>query len=192
MATDGRHVMHWGIAEQGKLHALAGRYHDALMHYREALRLAVGARAPEVVFRHYTQCVMEALEAMGAHDEVIQWCRQALDHYAQLGVSGGIYDRDRAAIQERLALQHLKREEPEQAREHLAEAVTLGGRQGAPLAAELLGWLERGYAIEARRLQEAQRRHRYYTVRADQVDASRAIPLPETLKQRSAGHPGLT
>ena len=53
--------MHLGIAEAGKVHALAGRHPEALRHYREAIRLAVSSKAPEIFFRHYSQCVLESL-----------------------------------------------------------------------------------------------------------------------------------
>ncbi|WVM91801.1 hypothetical protein ULG90_18100 [Halopseudomonas pachastrellae] len=49
-STDKAHQLHLGIAEQGKVLALAGRHADALQHYQEALRMAVSSRAPEVFF----------------------------------------------------------------------------------------------------------------------------------------------
>ncbi|HCA23425.1 MAG TPA: peptidylprolyl isomerase, partial [Pseudomonas sp.] len=83
-STDKAHQLHLGIAEQGKVLALAGRHADALQHYQEALRMAVSSRAPEVFFRHYTQCVMESLELSGELDSVLRYCNEAEAHYARL------------------------------------------------------------------------------------------------------------
>lgn len=54
MSDPNRHILHLSLAEHGKLCLLRG---DG----NEALRLCASARAPEVFFRHYTQCVLEAL-----------------------------------------------------------------------------------------------------------------------------------
>ena len=63
-------VLHHAIAERGKALALAGDHVDAMMHYREAMTLAVSGKAPEVVFRHYMDCSLGSLERMGEFGEV--------------------------------------------------------------------------------------------------------------------------
>lgn len=177
------HQLHFGIAEQGKLHALRGEHDKALSHYRAALRVAVGSRAPEVFFRHYTQCVMESLELAEEYEAVVEYYQEADAHYETLDVDGNLYDRDRAAILERLGAVLLKSGDVEGARNALEQATRRAGAGGAPLAKELLGWLARGYSVAARQVTESQRRHDYFIVRPDRVDAARALPVPESLQQ---------
>ena len=69
-APDERHRLHLGIAEAGKLLAIKGRHREALHRYREALRLAHSARAPQLFGRHYLQCVLESLEHLSDHPNV--------------------------------------------------------------------------------------------------------------------------
>ncbi len=172
-----RHEMHLGIAEAGKVHALARRHPEALRHYREAMRLAVAARAPEVFFRHYLQCTLESLELMESYDEVIRVCTEADAHYDRTGHPLPLHRRDHAAILERLGLVRLK-SGAEGAEEALRRAVDLAGPGVLPLAEEVLGWLARRLTPTLARLTEVQRRRRYFTVRPDQVDRNRARPLP--------------
>lgn len=173
------HEIHLGIAEHGKLLALKGNHDEALRHYREALRLAVSSRAPEVFFRHYTQCVMESLELSGSYAEVIRYCEEADTHYASLGLEGSIYRRDHGSILERLGIVRVKAGEVDAGRETLARAVRIAGEGVLPLAEEILGWLSRGYMVESTRLYRSQARHGYFVVRRDRVDRARARPLPK-------------
>jgi hypothetical protein len=172
-----RHEMHLGIAEAGKMHALARRHAEALRHYREAMRLAVAAKAPEVFFRHYVQCTLESLELMESYGEVIRFCTEADAHYARTGHPLPLHRRDHAAILERLGLVRLKAGEAG-AEGALRRAVALAGPGALPLAEETLGWLARRLTPTPARITEAQRRRRYFTVRPDQTDPARARPLP--------------
>ncbi|MEE4301007.1 MAG: hypothetical protein V2J24_16320 [Pseudomonadales bacterium] len=176
-ADPGRHALHLGVAEAGKVHALAHRHDEALRHYREALRVAVSAGAPEVFFRHYTQCVLESLELMGEHEEVIRFCEAADAHYEQVGHAVPLQRRDHAALLERLGANRLKAGDAEGAGEALRRAVELAGSGAQPLAEQLLGWLARHLEAGTERITAAQRRSGYFTVRPDQVDPDRARPL---------------
>src|SRR6187455_1774220 len=69
---------HLAIAEQGKVYALAGQHALALAYYREAIRLTVQSGEPEIVFRHYLECVLESLEKMGAYRDVLDYCEKAV------------------------------------------------------------------------------------------------------------------
>jgi tetratricopeptide (TPR) repeat protein len=172
-----RHEMHLGIAEAGKMHALARRHAEALRHYREAMRLAVAAKAPEVFFRHYLQCTLESLEQMESYAEVIRFCAEAEAHYERTGHPLALHRRDHAAILERLGLVRLKAG-ADGAEDALRRAVALAGPGALPLAEETLGWLARRLTPTPARIAEAQRRRRYFTVRPGQVDPARARPLP--------------
>lgn len=177
-ATESSIRLHLGIAEQGKLLALKGQHEPALSHYREALRMAVSSSAPEVFFRHYTQCVMESLERSGTLDAVLRYCDEAEAHYQRLASPLPLVARDRAENHQRRASILLRMGRKEEAIEALEQALAIAGTHPLPLAREVLGWIRRGLDVGARQLDEAQRRHRYYIVRKELVDPARAIALP--------------
>lgn len=170
--------LHLGIAEQGKVCALANRHSEALQHYQEALRLAVSSGAPEVFFRHYTQCVMESLERSGELDSVLRYCDDAEAHYHTLDSPLPLVARDRAENLQRRGCVLLRQGHIDDALQSLQQAVELTAAKALPLATELLGWARRGLTIGERQLQEAQRRHDYFIVRKGLVDPQRAIQLP--------------
>lgn len=174
-------ALHVGIAEQGKLHALAGDHQEALRHYREAIRLAVASGSPEVCFRHYTQCVLESLERLAAWDEILAFCERVQAHYAANPPPHELARLDLAGAHERRGVVLLKRGDAPAARAALALAVEHAGAGRMPLAEELLGWLRRGMQVDARRVQQQQERHGYFIVEREAVRSERAIPLPKAL-----------
>lgn len=181
-ATEQRKLAyHLGFAERGKLHALAGDHREALIHYRAAIRLAVEQGAPEVFFRHYMECSLESLELLGSLREVLDYCERALAHYAARPPEHELARRDLAHVHLRRGVCLLKLGERDAARVSLEAALASGG--GAlPLATALLQWLRAGWHVDAARVLAEQRRHDYFTVRADQVDPSRALELPAALR----------
>lgn len=185
-ATENSIRLHLGIAEQGKLLALKGQHEPALAHYREALRMAVSSAAPEVFFRHYTQCVMESLERSGTLDAVLRYCDEAEAHYQRLDSPLPLVARDRAENRQRRACILLRMGRSEDAIAALQQALADAGAQPLPLASELLGWIRRGLSVGGRQLDEAQRRHSYYIVRKELVDPARAIALPPEQSRASA------
>ncbi len=174
-------VYHLGFAERGKLHALAGDHREALIHYRAAMGLAVEQGAPEVFFRHYMECSLESLELSGSLREVLEYCERALAHYDARPPEHELARRDLAHVHLRRGVCLLKLGEREAARTSLSAALACGG--GAlPLASALLQWLRAGWHVDPARVLAEQRRHDYFTVRADQVDPSRALELPAALR----------
>lgn len=169
--------LHLGIAEQGKLFALSGRHEDALRHYREAMRLVQGVAGADIFFQHYSQCVMESLELAGHHAEVVRCCEQFLDFLAEKP-SEPMIELLQAALWERMGVQFLFLDERKLAVEALEASLKLGGKQ-QPLAAELLRWAKGGYLIQPKRLQELQRKHHYFVVRKEKVNAAIAVELPK-------------
>ena len=185
------HHLHLNIAEAGKVHALANRHAEALRHYREAIRLAVGAGAPEIFFRHYSQCVLESLERSGGDADIIAFCEAAEAHYARLNETGEdadtpLHRKDRGSILERLGLAELRSGDVATARATLNTAIGLAGKGVLPLAEQVHGWLQRGLAVSPALLAQAQQRHHYFIVRADAVDSSRACQLPAAVGQSPA------
>lgn len=59
MSAPNVHQLHAGVAEGGKLLALKGQHREALVCYREALRMARSVNAPQVFARHYLHCVLD-------------------------------------------------------------------------------------------------------------------------------------
>jgi len=176
------HEIHLAIAETGKLHALKGNHKEALRHYREAMRLAVSSRAPEVFFRHYTQCVLESLELTNEFDEIIQFCNDAHEHYNKLNLNSTLHRRDHGSILERLGMVQLKKGDIDAGRTALGLAQHVAGEGVLPATEEVLGWLMRGFTVDAARLLQSQRRHHYFVVRADKVDAARAKRMSSNIK----------
>lgn len=173
------HALHIGIAETGKLRALDGDHTEALRHYREALRLAHTTGAPEVFFRHYTQCVLESLENTGAHAEVIDFCENAIAHFEALAAPLDLHRRDQAAMLERYAINLIKSGRGEDARDPLEQAISFAGPEDLPVARTLLNWLRRGMQPDLRRIAQLQTKHGYFTVTAQRVEPARAIDLPD-------------
>lgn len=177
-------LLHRGLAEQGKLHALAGDHDLALAHYREAMRLSVEAGAPEVFFRHYLECSMESLELMGANDDVVDYCMRVAEHYVGLEPADELQARfmalDQAANAQRLGVNLIKAGRAEEAAGPLADAVerAKAAASSLPLAELLNGWLARRLTIDRARVETEQRRLGYFAVTADTVDPAAAIPLP--------------
>jgi tetratricopeptide (TPR) repeat protein len=180
-----RHALHLGIAEAGKVHALARRHTEALERYREAMRMAEAARAPQVFARHYLYCMLDSLEHLGQLDSVAEIAGRAAEATREAGDSP-FHRRDRAGLLERLGVIRLKQGDFVAAKAALTESVALADG-GQPLATQLLQWLSRGYAVDANRLGEAQRRHGYWVVRPGAVDPARAIEItPASPKPREA------
>lgn len=172
------HALHAGIAEGGKLLALRGRHREALERYREALRLAQSMGAPQVFARHYLHCVLESLELMGAHVQAAALAHEAAAA-ADCAEPTPFQQRDRAHLLEREGMNQFKAGDVAGARQTLAAALALDA--SLQCARTVLDWSARGLTINPGRLAEAQRRHGYFAVRADAVDASRAHePLTRT------------
>ena len=180
-ATQSNEALHLGIAEQGKILALDGNHKEALRHYREAIRLTVQHKSPDVFFQHYTQCVMESLELSGAHGEVIDYCKKMQDFLAKQDATNPMVNQGIASALEKEAIQHLLRQEPTEALPLLQQAQKRGGRGKLPLADQLLNWVQRGYTVDPRQVKDAQKRHQYFIVRRDKVDPARAITLPKAV-----------
>ena len=174
-ARTGRHLH---IAEAGKVAAIAGDHDEALRHYREALRQAMAESAPEVFFRHYTQCVLESLERTGSYPEVLEYCERADEHYRGIEHLTAFQRRDHGALLERLGAVLAKAGRPDEALTALTRARDIAGPSALPLAEALADWLRRGLRLDPHRITQLQDRHHYFTVRPDLVDASIATALP--------------
>ncbi|AJQ97764.1 hypothetical protein [Gynuella sunshinyii] len=191
-ATDSAvHVLHLSIAEHGKLLALKHQHKDALRHYQEAIRMAVSIRAPEIFFRHYTQCVLESLEKTESYQEVIEFCRNADQHYQRISAKIPLHKKDHASVLERQAVNELKAGDETSARVSLLRALEIGGKGVLPLSEELLSWLQRNLTVSLSRLQALQEKHHYFVVRRDQVNPQKARSLESLKLPKTAPSDGL-
>ena len=181
--------LHVGIAEQGKLYALQGDHARALHYYRVAMRLTVEAGGPEIFFRHYLDCVMESLEHMGAYAEVLAYCDKAIALYDERPPPNEMAVLDLATIHLRRGVVLLKSGDKDEARAACERAVAVcrGARLTMPLAQTLLRWLRASFHIDVARVISEQRRARYFTVRPDTVDPSRAIVLEDAERMFPGG-----
>lgn len=177
MSENKADMIHLGIAEQGKLYALKNNHPEALRHYREALKMVSDHKAHELFAQHYLQCTMESLELSGAHDEVITYCHRVLEVMGPDKPASPFMMRHMAATLERLAVQHLYKEEKEEAREYLMRIKDIAGTGVQPLADQLLNWVQRGYTIRPAQIKDAQKKHHYFIVQHGKVKSEIAIDL---------------
>ncbi|MDC1162419.1 hypothetical protein OAT18_03145 [Tenacibaculum sp.] len=171
-------MLHFRIAERGKIHALDKDYKEALRHYKEALRLTQNQKDSELFFQHYSQCVMESLEQLGSYDEVISFCENYRS-FLEGKEKTVLVKKHYAFVSERQAIQHILKEEQEEAKELLAKAQQDLGKGKQPITDELLNWLLRGYRISKEQLVKLQKKHNYFIVRRESVNPKIAMDLPE-------------
>ena len=173
-----QNILHYRIAERGKMHALDKNHKEALRHYKEALKLTQKQKDSELFFQHYSQCIMESLELSGAHDEVISFCEN-YRNFLQEKEQDILVRKHNAFVGERQAIQHILIEEQEEAKELLLRIQKDLGRGKQPMTDELLNWLVRGYRIKADQVRRLQQKHNYFIVRKESVNPKIAMDLPE-------------
>ncbi|MEY4926529.1 MAG: hypothetical protein RI894_965 [Bacteroidota bacterium] len=165
------------------MYSLEGNFKEALRHYREAIRMSHRDADSEIFFQHYSQCVMEALELSGAHDEVIAYCDTFLDFLAEKldenSADTSLLTKYYAAVLERQAIQFLLQGEKEDAIDTLKLAQQKVGRGKQPITDDLLNWALRGYTISKKQVTDLQRKHQYFIVRKDTVQPAIAVELPQ-------------
>lgn len=178
--TPGARPRHLQEAQAGHRAALRHDHVTALRHYREAMRIAVESRAPEIFFRHYLEASLESLELLEAYDNVLAYCEKAIQFYADNPPKNDIHWHDLASIHQRRAISLLKSDRRSDALQAFQEALRIADRIPAPLplARLVLGWLDRGLFVTRERLLTEQRRLRYFSVSADWVEVQAAEGSP--------------
>lgn len=118
-------TVHLKIAEAGKKYLLKRQYPAALERFRAALQMALQTKAPPVFAQHYTDCILDALEASGAQAQALELVERALDEQApDVGKLGQLL---RAHLQQRRVLLLFSIGREADADAALAEACALGG-----------------------------------------------------------------
>ncbi|MEM6685937.1 MAG: hypothetical protein AAF617_09165 [Bacteroidota bacterium] len=171
-------MLHYRIAERGKMHTLDKNYKEALRHYKEAMKMSQQEQDSELFFQHYSQCVMETLELSGAYDQVIEFCVN-YRAFLQEKEQNVLVRKHNAFVSERQAIQHILKEEQEEAKALLQAIQKDLGRGKQPITDELLGWLHRGYKVNRNQLTRLQKKHNYFIVRKESVNPKIAMDLPE-------------
>lgn len=158
---------HLAIARTGEQAALRGDHLTALAHYRDAIRLAVASRSPDVFARHYLEATLESLELMGDFESVAEFCERAVAHYEVNPPKHGLAWLDLASIYQRKGIILLKQGKTEPAYATMEVAISTAARAPAtlPLCERLLDWHRRGLSVSAERLLAEQRRLRYFSIR---------------------------
>lgn len=133
----------------------------------------------EIFFQHYSQCVMEALELSGAHNEVIDYCEKFVEFLEQKDDTSSLVQRYYGMILEKMAIQYLLKEDKSEAKGLLAEVQKRVGRGQQPITDELLNWIQRGYSINKKLVVDLQKKHNYFIVRKDKVNKDIAMDLPQ-------------
>lgn len=169
--------MHYGIAERGKIYYLEGNHKEALRHFQEAIQMSVKNSSSDIFFQHYTQCVMESLEFMGHHEEVISYCEKLCEFLKEKDMDETIIRKNYATTREKMGIQHLLKGDKEEALALFEEATQLMDKKMA-LSNTIIGWIKRGYNVSEKQIRDAQHKHEYFAVRKDSVKPEMAIDLP--------------
>lgn len=173
-------MIHLGIAEQGKVYALAGDHKLALLYLRHAMHLTVQAGDPELFFRVYLEAALESMERLGYFEEVLSYTDKAIDLYADQSLDHVVACKDLASIHQKRGVILLKQKKNKEAAPAFQKAIDLMAEKGQnmPLSETLLRWAKGGLFIDERRILQEQERQHYFSVRTENVDPKRAIKLP--------------
>lgn len=172
-------TFHVGLAEQGKIHHLAGRDTLALGYFREALKRAVNDGAAEIFFRYYMHLSLEVLEKQGHAEEVVEYCDRAISHYGEHSELDQYAAKDLVDTWQRKGICLMKIEKNGDALEAFNQAKKHAKTYGitAPLANAFLPWVSRSYTIRTEQLDRQLKDQKYFSIRPDTIDKSRAIRL---------------
>lgn len=173
--------LHYNIAEKGKVFAVEGNYKEALRHYKEAMRMCQSLPGADIFFQHYSLCAMEALEKMKSYQEVLSFCDKALDFLSEKEElkTQPTFLKYIASLVERKGVQFLLMNEKQEAISCFKEVQEIIDKKQMPLTADLLNWCLRGYAITHKQIEDLQKKHNYFAVRKETINAAIAIELPE-------------
>lgn len=160
--------LHLKVAEAGKRCALRGDLAGALERYRHALRMALTQNENPVFMHHYTECILDALEAAGHHEQALESTERALDEHPEDG--GQLSQMVRATLSERRVLLLYLMGRTEEADAALAEALPFGG----PVLKDISEARRRRLTLTKDWLAGVKRRHRPATVREDVLRGSDA------------------
>lgn len=144
---------HLQIAEAGKQLHLTRDYAAALERYRAALHMAVTQNAPPVFAQHYTECILDALEASGYREQALELVERALSEPAE--TTGRLGQVVRAHMIQRRVLILFALDRAEDGDTALADAADLGG----PVLAAVAEARRRRLTITPQWIADLRRKH---------------------------------
>lgn len=168
-----------GLAEQAKIHHLAGQSTRALLYLREAMNRTGREGSGALLARYYSQLSLEILEQEGHYADVIDYCQRAIDHYSAEPPRSDIARKDLAENWQRSGICQLRRGEHEAACQAFRQALAVASEAPLPLARKLLEWTQRRLQINEHQLERLLQQHRYYSIRKDTTEPERALKLPQ-------------
>lgn len=174
--------IHVGLAEQGKIHAVAEEYEKALTYYRKAIEMTlIGEDTTTTIYtRYYVLCLLEALELNGSYTSVLQYCQRVLSTIEEGTES--VEPEQVADVWQRNGVVLLKMGRREEGVASLKKAIEAASKVEAemPLAQALLFMANSGLTLDLKRISAEQKRLGYFiSIRKDRIDLSIAIQLPE-------------
>lgn len=183
MSENGSVNLHYGVAEKGKVFALQGNHKEALRHYKEALRMCQALPNADLFFQHYSMCAMESLELSESYEEVIAFCDKCIEFLESKDElkDNPVFEKYLASIMERQAIQFLFLGEKQEAAAIFKEVQNRMGKTAMPLTNDLLGWTQRGYTISPAQIRDLQKKHKYFSVRKENVNEKIAVELPQNV-----------
>ena len=176
-----RYALHLGIAEKGKMNAVEGNHKEALRHYKEAIKMTQGQEMGEMFFQHYMQCALESLELMGAYDDVLNYCEKLME-LLNTKENSELISKYKAETWQRMAIQHLHKDDPETALEYLIKATKETGKGKLKIADTLSNWINRKYKITKKQILDLQSENNYFIVNKNNLKPEIAIELPAAIQ----------
>lgn len=156
-------MMHLQVAEAGKRRMLDGNFAAALDRFRTALRMALQQRAPEIFMAHYTDCLLDCLEASGDHGQALEIVQRALDEQETKGES--FSEAVRASLMQRQVFLLFSVGRLDDGDAALQDAAHLDG----PALAVLRGARRRRLTVDARWIANLRRQHIHSAVTEDHL-----------------------
>ncbi len=174
------------LAEQGKLHALAGDHSLAMVYYRAAMQQTTGDKTSDrILSRYFAECALESFEHMRDFESVLAYCDHATTHYETHPPEGILAWKDLASIYQRQAIILIKCDRKTEAKANIEKAREISKKQGLkqPLLDSLENWLRSNFHIDDQRLEALLRQKNYYSITRATVNPSIAVTLPTCILQ---------
>lgn len=157
---------HQTIAKQAISKALNGEHDKALKLYQQALRQGRDQNASMIEMRYYSECALDSMELSGHFDGVINYCTEALNHYDVQAPQTDVAFKDKIHLIQRREIARIKKGESESIDINIKQALAQAKEKGLalPLLEKVKNWMDQGFHIDTKRIEQEQYRHKYFIV----------------------------
>ncbi|HLS71719.1 MAG TPA: hypothetical protein VK027_08650 [Chitinophagaceae bacterium] len=178
-----KYFIHLSIAEKGKYYALSGDHNTALKYYREAIKMTQKQSQGSIFLQHYSQCIMESLQAMKAYEEVIIFCNKLLEliELRETNKTDDYILKYKDDIRQRKALQYLFLGDRERAREIFQIIKNNRKKNPFTITNTLLEWILKGYHITTENIENILKKEKFYIVNKNNLQPELYTELPMDL-----------